>query len=343
MTYIKKPAFSAGNTERAYKKTIESSHVNSNTTNLYDAISAFQLVLEDNELGYLNDIKVDAGIQRFKLDSDKGNAKSGWYVFYSNAVVFAGAYGNWKTGLNESWHFKRNNKPLLIKERSALKKIRDDMSKYQQAEKEKRYVKARRIANSVWESSLPASPNHPYLLKKHCMDAAKSLREQKGNLLVPLYNQKQLVSIQYINKHGKKFFAKGSQLKGSYFMFGNIKQPFDVVYICEGVSTGWTVYILSGFSPVFCAMNAGNLTAVSLSVRKCWPDIKIVICADNDVKENKDVPNIGVEEATKAALAVNGRVSTPNMPHGGKCDFNDLYILAIESEKKSIGGGSDEN
>ena len=331
MTNIKKPANSAGNTERAYKKTIESSHGNSITTILYDAISAFQLVLQDNGLGYLNDIKVDAGIQRFKLVSDKGNSKSGWCVFYSNAFVFAGAFGNWKTGLNESWCFKRSNKPLSVKERSALKKVRDITTKYQQAEKEKRYTKARRIANSVWSNSLPASPTHPYLINKYCTEVSSVLRQSKSNLLVPLFNKKRLVSIQYINRSGDKFFAKGSELKGSYFKIGDLSRKFDSVYICEGVSTGWTIHILASCAPVFCAMNAGNLKAVSLEVRKRWSDVKIIVCADNDVRQDNQIPNTGVEAALKAAQAVNGLVSIPNMPDGCKCDFNDLYVLAVNS------------
>lgn len=341
MTSIKKPANSAGNTERAYKKTIESSHSNSNTTNLRDAISAFKLVLQDTGLGYLNDIKVDAGIQRFKLDSDKGNAKSGWYVFHSNAAVFAGAYGNWKTGLNESWHFKRSNKSLSVKERTALKKIRDDTKKHQQAEKEKRYAKARRLVNIVWSNSLPASVNHPYLVNKYCTGASSVLRQSRGNLLVPLFNKKRLVSIQYINRFGEKFFAKGSELKGSYFKFGDVNKKFGSAYICEGISTGWTIHILASFAPVFCAMNASNLKAVSLEVRKHWSDVKIIICADNDVRqESSTTPNTGVEEALKAALAVNGVVSIPNMPDGCKCDFNDLYVLAVESRNRDNLGHS---
>ncbi len=323
----KKPA-STGNTSEL--SSVNFSNSNNSTHTIFDAINDFQVTLQNNGLG-CPDINTDVGIQRFKLDSDKGNAKSGWYVFHSNATVFAGAYGNWKTGLNESWHFKRSNKPLSVKERIELKKIRDDTKKYQQAEKEKRYSKARRIANSVWNNGSPASPNHPYLVNKYCTGASTSLRQSKGNLLVPLFNKKRLVSIQYINSSGDKFFAKGSELKGSYFKIGDLSRKFDSVYICEGVSTGWTIHILASCAPVFCAMNAGNLKTVSLEVRKRWSDVKIIVCADNDVRQDNQIPNTGVEAALKAAQAVNGLVSIPNMPDGCKCDFNDLYVLAVNS------------
>ncbi len=325
----KKPA-STGNTSEL--SSVNFSNSNNNTHTVFDAIKDFQVTLQNNGLG-CPDINTDVGIQRFKLDSDKGNAKSGWYVFHSNATVFAGAYGNWKTGLNETWHFSKDNRPLSVEERRQLKLIYDDAKKRQAEEKEKQYAKARRIANSVWNNGSPASPNHPYLIKKHCVAASKSLKQAKGNLLVPLYNKKRLVSIQYINKHGGKFFAKGGQLKGSYFMFGSVRKTFDSV--CEGISTGWTIHILASYAPVFCAMNAGNLKAVSLEVRKHWSDVKIIICADNDVRQDSEIPNTGVEAALKAALAVNGLVSIPNLPDGCKCDFNDLYVLAAKSRNKN--------
>jgi len=333
----KEPA-STGNTSELFGTA--SSKSKNSTITLFDAIKDFQATLQDNDLG-CPAINADKGIQRFKLGSEKGSSKSGWYIFYTNENNFAGAYGNWKTGLNETWHFSKNSAPLSIEERRQLKQIYNDAKKKQLAKKERQYAKARRIANSVWNNGSPASPNHPYLIKKHCTAASKSLKQAKENLLVPLYNKKRLVSIQYINKHGGKFFAKGGQLKGSYFMFGSVRKSFNSVYICEGISTGWTVHILSNYTPVFCAMTANNLKAVALGVRKRWFDVQIIICADNDVRqESSTTPNTGVEEALKAALAVNGVVSIPNMPDGCKCDFNDLYVLAVESRNRDNLGHS---
>lgn len=316
-----------------------SSRSKDNTITLFDAIKDFQSTLQKNDLGCPT-INADKGIQRFKLASDKGNAKSGWYIFYSNIHSFVAAYGNWKTGLNETWSFNKTNEPLSIEERRKFEKIYNDAKKKQLANKEKQFAKARRIANSVWNNASPASPNHPYLVKKYCTGAASVLKQDRGNLLVPLFNKKRLVSVQYINRFGDKFFAKGSELKGSYFKFGDVSKEFGSAYICEGISTGWTVHILACFAPVFCAMNAGNLKAVSIEVRKRWSDVKIIICADNDVRQDSSAPNTGVDEALKAALAVNGVVSIPNMPDGCKCDFNDLYVLAVESRNKNNVGHS---
>lgn len=331
----KSKAASAGNTKRLRKKTIESSRGDFNTISIWDAIEAFQQVLQDNGLGR-PDIKPDAGIQRFKLDTDKGNAKSGWYTFHSCGDIFAGGFGNWKNSLTSTWNYKKDNKPLSDVERQKLTLVYAEAKKKRIAEQEKRYAQARRFANGVINSSTLASPEHPYLVKKHCIEAAKYLRQdKKGNLLIPLYNEKRLVSLQYINKNGGKFFAKGGQLKGAYFLFGDSKKLFDTIYIVEGVSTGWTVHTLADKSLTFCAMNASNLINVALNVRKRWPKVSIIICADNDVREDSSMSNTGVEAAKEAALAVNGCISIPSMPDGSSCDFNDLLVLSIESQKNN--------
>ncbi len=200
----KEPA-STGNTSE-HSGTASSKSKN-NTITLFDAIKDFQLILQKNDLGCPT-INADKGIQRFKLESDKGNAKSGWYIFHTNTHNFAAAYGNWKTGLNETWCFSKNNTSLSVEERRQLKKIYVNAKKKQLAKQERQYAKARRIANSVWNNGSPASPNHPYLIKKHCTAASKSLKQVKENLLVPLYNKKRLVSIQYINKHGGNSLLK---------------------------------------------------------------------------------------------------------------------------------------
>lgn len=301
----------------------------------HEAIESFrQAIIEAGAL--VDTVKPDSGIQRTRATGDKGSSKSFWYSLHTDGNIPAGAYGNFKTGLSERWHCKLDNTPLNDAERTQLAKRYEEEKQKRKQEQEKQYALARRVANSVINSSIPANPEHPYLMKKHCKEAAKFLRQDaKGNLLIKLYNEKRLVSIQYINKNGGKFFAKGGQLKGAYFLFGDLTKSFDTVYIVEGISTGWTVHTLADHAPTFCAMNASNLINVALSVRKQWNSISIIICADNDVRESKDMPNTGVEAAKKAALAVNGRVSIPSMPDGSSCDFNDLLVLSIESQNKS--------
>ena len=317
----------------------KSSMGNNTVLSVWDAIEAFRDTLQKNGLGR-PEIKPDSGIKRFKIDGDKGSSKSGWYNFHTDGDIPAGAYGNWRTGLNETFYFKKDNKPLTDAERKDLAKVYAEAKKQREAEKQKQYAKARHLANAIWTKAKPANESHPYLVKKHCQGLAQYLLEdKKGNLLVPIYNKKRLVSIQFINKSGGKFFLKGSELKGSYYSFPSVGMSFETVYLCEGISTGWTIRSLMN-APVFCSLTAGNLKNVALQLRQLFKKAKIVICCDNDVRKGEDseIPNTGLVAGNEAALAVNGLVSVPMMPDGSKCDFNDLYILAVESQKKQ--GGS---
>ena len=301
----------------------------------WDAIEAYRDTLQENGLGRP---EIKTGFQRIKVEGDKGSQKSGWSIYHPDGNIPAGAFGNWRTGLNKTFCFKKDNKPLTSAERKELALIYADTKKKRKAEQERKYAKARRLSHAGWNKGVPAKPDHPYLVKKLCQGAAKYLRQdaKKGNLLVPLYNQKRLVSLQYINKNGGKFFVKGSELKGSYFVFGDLKKPFDMIMIVEGISTGFTVYSLADQAPTFCAMNAGNLKAVALSVRKAFPDSKIIVAGDNDQRTDGSI-NIGEVKSKEAAQAVDGYYSIPQFPDPEqKGDWNDLFV-SIQSKGANHG------
>jgi len=72
--------------------------------------------------------------------------------------------------------------------------------------------------------------------------------------------------------------------------------------------------------------------------RKRYPEVQIVVCADNDVKTETDgKSNPGVEAATQAAQAVGAYLAIPTAPAGQSMDFNDLAIAeAMNVVKESI-------
>ena len=333
MTNKNKKAVTTCNSNGSDKSSSESRHANNSALTVWDAIEAFRDTLQDNGLGR-PEIKPDTGIQRFKIEGDRRNNKSGWYNFHTDGNIPAGAFGNWRTGLNQTFYFKKDNKPLTDAERNELAKVYANAKKKREAETQKKYAEARRISNGVWNKGIPANPDHPYLVKKGSQSASKYLRmDTKGNLLVPLYNKKRLVSLQYINKHGGKFFVKGSELKGSFFMFGSLKKSFNEIFICEGISTGWTVHTLADQAPIFCALTAGNLKNVALSVRNHYPAIKIIIAGDQDYRTDGSI-NIGVEKAKEAAQAVGGYYSIPSFPNPETAgDWNDLYLSCCAQQK----------
>ena len=297
------------------------------STDLWDAVKAFQNTMQQQGLGLHNvGAKVDAGIQRGRNPDDKKGTKNVYWEFFSLPIP-AGYFGDWKRGIYETWCFKQK-KELTHAERKAFAIQLEEAKKRRKQEQEKRYEKARKRALTIWNGCYPASSTHPYAKAKRM--GTKGLRQGRAGLVVPLYQNKQLSTLQFINDKGGKKFLSGGKIKGSYFVWGNLKKPFDTVYVAEGISSGFAVHVLADYAPVFCAMNANNLKNVACSIRRKWVEKVIVIAADNDVREDNNAINTGVKSANEAATACGGRVSIPQMPDGSKCDWNDLYVLALD-------------
>lgn len=80
--------------------------------------------------------------------------------------------------------------------------------------------------------------------------------------------------------------------------------------ICEGYATAASIYKATGWA-VAVAFDAGNLTPVAKALHEKYPDQKIIVCADNDIKT---LGNPGVARAREAAAAVGALVAIPAFP-----------------------------
>jgi len=140
---------------------------------------------------------------------------------------------------------------------------------------------------------------------------------------VPMIDESgEVQSLQMISGNGDKKFLAGGKMQGCYFPLGIIK-PSTPVLIAEGYATAATLHEIIGL-PVIVAYNAGNLLHVAKSIRAQYPNLSIIICADDDIKTEG---NPGVTKATEAARAVNGNVIIPDFGDDrpdGLTDFNDM-------------------
>jgi putative DNA primase/helicase len=179
---------------------------------------------------------------------------------------------------------------------------------------------ARKCAEQIWREANPESGNHKYLRDKGVN--AYGIRTDGERLIVPMRDTEgTLHSLQFIPPDGrKKQFLMDGLVKGCYHAIGKAN---GVLCICEGYATGVSIHEAAGHA-VAVAFHAGNLAPVAGALQEKYPDLRLVICADNDIKPNDR--NIGLEEATKAAQAVNGFIAVPERD-GQKCDFNDLARL----------------
>ena len=120
-------------------------------------------------------------------------------------------------------------------------------------------------------------------------------------------------------------------MKGGYFGLGNFETPGAVIYIAEGFATSATVHEATA-APVAVAFAANNLGAIATSLRKAYPDIDLVICADDDAETPG---NPGVTHAREAARSAAAAVAVPKHRDGEQTisfDFNDMAAaMGIEA------------
>jgi len=262
----------------------------------------------------------------------KPHSDNGAYLLHLDGAIPAGGYQNWGDNLGwQDWRADIGRK--LTKEENAAYKAQMEASrKAKKEEEERRHTEARERAMLILAESTPCTA-HPYLAKKGVQAHGVKVAPD-GRLIIPMRDAAgKLHSLQRIAPDGNKLFLKGGRVDGCYFAIG---KPTDVLYIVEGYATGASIHEATGCA-VAVAFNAGNLEAVAKALREKLPDIRIVICADDDYQR---AGNPGLTAARKAAKAIGGLVAIPDfgdMRPDGATDFNDLHqAQGIEAVKRSI-------
>ncbi|MCL7944063.1 toprim domain-containing protein [Marinobacter sp. ATCH36] len=262
----------------------------------------------------------DGKIQRFEVPGDKPGSKNGWYVLFLDGVP-AGTFGTWKENASYNWCAR---KPVDPFEAQMVANRIEQARRIRESERAGAQRDAAVRANRIWHQSKPASGNHPYLIRK---DVEPHLLRQAGPaLLVPLYAESDLVSLQFIYPDGAKRFLSDGRVKGCYSPIGT-PEPGQPLYIVEGWATGATIRMYEGL-PVACAMNAGNLLAVGRQLQARYLNSPLIIAGDDDRKsESEGEGNAGVKFATEAAHTLGCGMVLPEFPPEAPLalsDFNDL-------------------
>ncbi len=244
----------------------------------------------------------------------------------------AGVFGDWRTGLTQSWRADIGRE-LTQAEKLAYRQQIEAMRKQREIESTQRKDNAATRAADTWAAANKATENHAYLLRKGIKP--HGARQAGEALLIPMRSDGKLHSLQYIQADGSKRFLAGGRVAGCYFSIGN---PEDAKALCivEGFATGATVHEATGY-PVAVAFNAGNLLAVSKAMRERFPEITLIVCADDDYRTEG---NPGITKATEAAKAISGKLAIPCFGNGRPekaTDFNDVAAHSgIESVHEAI-------
>lgn len=198
------------------------------------------------------------------------------------------------------------------------------MSKHGQEEVQQaaRQQMANEAAALILNEAAPAT-GHEYLTRKGIKP--HGVKSHGHHLLIPMRDTSgKLHSLQTIAPDGGKRFQPGGRVKGCYHAIG---KPEGVLIVCEGYATGASIHEATRHA-VAAAFNAGNLRAVAEALRVKYPELRLILAADDDVATPG---NPGLTKATEAARAVGGYLAIPDFGSDrpdGATDFNDLHQLA---------------
>ncbi|MBK8579488.1 MAG: DUF3987 domain-containing protein [Candidatus Accumulibacter sp.] len=277
-------------------------------------------------------IEADGKLRRF-ASNGRRNDDAGWYLIHDDGIP-AGSFGDWRTGLAQSWRADVGRALTLAEEAEHRAKV-EAMRREREADETRRRAEAAATAAAIVTAETPATDNHAYLVRKG-IKANGALLHQ-GKLVIPMRADGRVHSLQFIGADGEKRFLTGGRVAGCYFSIGNVKGAA-VLCVAEGFATGASIHEATGY-PVAVAFNAGNLLATAQAMRAKFPDLPLILCADDDYRTEG---NPGMTKAAEAARAVGGLVAVPGFgadrPEGAT-DFNDLaQRCGAESVQQAIAG-----
>lgn len=275
------------------------------------------------------DIIADGKIHRFSTNG-KLNNSNGWYVLHGDEP-YVGIFGDWSKDFQSKWSADtgRTYSPEEVNANRLKMNYTKTLIEKEQIQKQ---LQAEDEVTQLWGKAEPVN-FHPYLDKKRIKP--HNIRQIDDELLIPMYENKVLKSLQHINVDGSKKFHKGGKTKGTYFIIGNKPSNEEILCICEGFATGASIYEATEYTVVI-AFTASNLLLVAQNMREKFPKVRIIICADDDFKTEG---NIGIKKATETALAVNGLLAIPTFSYSRlehQTDFNDMALVSSYEDIKSI-------
>ena len=288
---------------------------------LNNIVEAFKQAMQNAGIEPPAEIIADGTLHRFTVAGDRARSNNGWYVLHSDDPA-AGSFGCWKRGISETWCAK-TYQTMTSAEKTAYTTKIEAMKRQREKELIRIQAECRAWCTDTWAKAKDATNANPYIKRKGVN--AYGLKSLKDTLLVPVKDMKEAIhGLQFIAPAGSKKFKTGTNKTGHFFKIGKSKDK--TIIICEGYATGASIHQATGHAVVI-AFDTGNLLPVAQSIRSKYPDMKIIVAADDD-HANED--NSGLTKATEAARAVNGLLAIPAFTDKREpkdTDFNDLARL----------------
>lgn len=270
---------------------------------MHDVIEQFKRAMVARGLIPPTDLIADGRIHRCDAEGKNGKG-DGAYLLHLDGVP-AGGFENHRDGLG--WENRRGDmgRKLTSAEEAAHREKIDAARRQRDAEDERLKAEAREKAK-VFLAESTSGDTHPYLRKKG-LSGAHGAKMYGDKLLIPLRDETGMLhSLQTIDAEGEKRFLPSGRIRGCYFSIG--EKPRGALVIAEGFATACSIHEATGLATAV-AFNAGNLTAVARAMRSKFPDIRIIVAADDDFETDG---NPGLTKAIEAAQAIGGFVAIPD-------------------------------
>ena len=237
--------------------------------------------------------------------------------------------------------------PEQMAAREAEQRARDEAAARELADTRRQAAKK---AYGIWKNAdKTVDLNHAYLQRKGIAEAelVRGIRQNEyqgqRQLVIPLYQGGELVSVQTINEAGGKHFLKGGEKSGSYAVLGNLeREAHKGIVLAEGFATAASIRKATG-EPVVIAFDSGNMIRIAENMATRLPKTqRVILAADNDPS------GTGLAAASQAAVILGGRarIALPDFSpktvgrfqaaHGAwdekrnrenlPTDFNDLHL-----------------
>ena len=282
-----------------------------------DMVTAFLSAIADKGLIPPGHIEPDGEIIRFS--DDGGRNKNAWAVLYVNPNGTAGgAFGSWR-GDTSKWFYSPDGVQFSQAEKEALGIQIAEAKKKAEEERKLAQELAAKAAQVIWKGAEPANPEHPYLKKKQIQPFG--IKQMDSALLIPVYIDGVITSLQKIKPDGSKKFYTDGRIKDGFYVIGN-PESATTINIGEGFGTMGSVFMASKNVACIVAFSSWNLKSVAQIIKDRYPGKKIVIISDNDLStEEQTGTNPGRKAGEEAAASIGAKICISPIDS----DFNDLH------------------
>lgn len=294
-----------------------------------------------------------------KMDTPKrvtcGAKGKDWYRLYlfrpdRGGCYVVGSFGTYRHG-GSSQKVEVDWAPLSQAERDRLARERRAAAERAEAKRAEAKRIAAMQAGQLWHYA-SRQGRSPYLERKGLAgEACRYLPDGTLVILLLRYDlprEQAIQAAQRILPSGEKYYTKGFEKPGSALRLGAVDAGTQLVLVCEGYATGLSIRMATEQRfPVYVAFDAGNLAHVVPLLRELHPEVRMLICADDDWQTRdpitKKLNNPGRTAAKNIAKQVSGcdivyPVFDDTRKHADT-DFDDLRMRqGLDAVKRQLLG-----